>query len=167
MAVVGVDALRYLWSERQPEEIAADLSRIVATYSARYDSDRVMLVGYSLGANVLPFAWPYLDAPTRDRLSTIALLAPERRTGFSVTVTGWMGAHTGDADVTAAIERLPAARTLCIGGREEKDSPCADPRLRATDDILLPGGHHFDGDYIALADLLLTRFLPPQRVGAR
>lgn len=164
IATVGVDSLRYFWSERSPQEIAADLDKIVETYTGRYDTNRVMLVGYSMGANTLPFAWPYLKPETQKRLALVALLAPEATTGFSVSVSGWMGGATGDADVIGAIAKMPPRRVMCINGKDEDEPPCADPRLAATRVVMLPGGHHFDEDYTALADMLIGKFLPPESV---
>ena len=38
-----------------------------------------MLIGYSFGANVLPFAWPKLQPETQARVRLFALLAPENK----------------------------------------------------------------------------------------
>ncbi len=68
------------WDERQPRQVAADIDAMLA------DADPtgtlpVLLIGYSFGANILPFAWPALDPAIRARTPLVALLAPERRTG--------------------------------------------------------------------------------------
>jgi type IV secretory pathway VirJ component len=155
--VVGIDALRYFWSDRTPEDMARDTALMV---KAADPTERlpILLAGYSFGANVLPFAWPKIAADIRARTRLIALLAPEEKTGFQISVGGWLGLSMGDADVVAAILALPSAITLCIYGQDEEDSACKAPRLAKKEVLALPGGHHFDSDYERLTGLILTAF---------
>ncbi len=64
VSVVGLDSLRYFWRARTPEGLAADLERIVRYYAGAWQKSRVLLIGYSQGADVLPFAVSRL--PERD-----------------------------------------------------------------------------------------------------
>lgn len=155
-AVVGIDALRYFWSERTADEMARDTALMVkaADPSGRLP---ILLAGYSFGANVLPFAWPKLDPEIRARTRLVALLAPEEKTGFQVSVGGWLGMSTGDADVVDALLALPPAVALCIHGEDEDDSACTSPRTRG-EVLALPGGHHFDADYRRLTAVILAAF---------
>ncbi|MEI4487937.1 AcvB/VirJ family lysyl-phosphatidylglycerol hydrolase [Frigidibacter sp. MR17.14] len=156
--VVGLDSLRYFWAQKQPGTIAADLSRAItsADPSGRL---QVMLLGYSFGADVLPFAQPLLPQGIRDRVALTALLAPGRTTDFRVHVTGWLGVQSGSADIVGAVAKLPVATTLCVWGKDEgKDSACSDPSLDSVPQIQTAGGHHFDGNYKGLAATLLDRF---------
>src|SRR5437016_5523971 len=54
--VIGFDLMRYLWRGGEPKELAQDLNRIMTHYLATWNKKAVTLVGYSLGADVLPFA---------------------------------------------------------------------------------------------------------------
>ncbi len=54
---IGVDSLRYFWSRKTPAQTAADLARIIDVYSEKWGVDRVILVGYSFGADILPAAF--------------------------------------------------------------------------------------------------------------
>jgi len=52
---------------------------------------------------------------------------------------------------------MGGASVLCLYGAEERDSPCprlAGPAIKA---VALGGGHHFGGDYAALAAQILSR----------
>lgn len=147
--VVGLDALRYFWTDRDPKTVAADLAAMLQEADPGKTLP-VLVLGYSFGADLFPFAWPYLPAALRDRVRLIALLAPGRSTGFSVSVKGWLGLG-GEHAVVPQLAALPAERVLCIHGSKETDSPCRDPSLAGTRKLLIDGGHHFDGDYPALA----------------
>lgn len=52
---MGLDWLRYFWNERTPHSTAADVDRIVQHYLAAWEKKEVVLIGYSQGADVLPF----------------------------------------------------------------------------------------------------------------
>ena len=45
---------------------------------------------------------------------------------------------------------------ICIAGSDEDDSLCMEKGLKHTKTILLPGGHHFGGNYEELADKILN-----------
>src|SRR5438093_10410180 len=54
MPVVGLNALQYFWKKKTPEEAARDLESIITAYSTKWNKPRVLLIGYSRGADVLP-----------------------------------------------------------------------------------------------------------------
>ena len=70
--VVGLDSLRYFWTPRTPDGIAADLGRIIRYYTVAWHRPKVLLIGYSQGADVLPFA---VNRLPRDAAAQVALAA--------------------------------------------------------------------------------------------
>lgn len=155
VAVVGFDSLRYFWQPRTPEGLAQDLRRILTRYQTRWPDRAVILIGYSQGANVLPFAYQRLPAELQARVARLVLLGPGERAAFAFQVSQWWRKDTGDYDVLPAARRLPGERTLCVYGQDEaEESIC--PRLAGTLPVMaLPGGHHFDGDMAHLARIVL------------
>jgi len=158
--VVGVDALHYFWSKRSPEELAGDIASLVHDADPA-DSLPVVLAGYSFGADTLPFAFPYLPAPIRERTRLIALLGPGKTTSFQVTISGWLGVDESGHDVPGAIAALPPDLVLCFYGKADGENGCNDPRLKGVSLVETDGGHHFDGDYIGLARKILNRAALP------
>ena len=53
--VVGWNSLQYFWTARKPDAAARDLERILRRYLAVWGKQEVLLIGYSFGADVLPF----------------------------------------------------------------------------------------------------------------
>ena len=53
--VVGWSSLGYYWTPRSPAGAAADLQRIIEHYTTTWRRSRVLIVGYSFGADVAPF----------------------------------------------------------------------------------------------------------------
>ncbi|WP_062219406.1 virulence factor family protein [Aureimonas sp. D3] len=153
--VIGVDALRYFWSEKTPEQMATDIETILGKANPKAGVP-VALLGYSFGADTLPFAYPKLPQIWADRIDLLGLLAPSQHTGFQISVGGWLGMATGDQDVVKALEAVPISKILCIYGTEdEADTACLAPALADAAKVAIEGGHHFDGDYEMLAERLL------------
>ncbi|HVR51230.1 MAG TPA: AcvB/VirJ family lysyl-phosphatidylglycerol hydrolase [Pseudorhodoferax sp.] len=152
--VAGFDSLRYFWSARTPEGLAADLDRLIRHYAARWQRSEVIVIGYSQGADVLPFALNRLPEATRAMVRLGVLLAPGQRAAFEFHVSNWLRAG-GDRPVLPEAQRLQAAGTLCVHGLEEKQSLCPLLTPAQARVLALPGGHHFDGDYPALAARIL------------
>ena len=152
--VVGLDSLRYFWKARTPDGLASDLDRMVRYYADRWKRSEVILVGYSQGADVLPFAINRLPAATRASVKLSALLGPGQKASFEFHLSNWLG-PSGDKPIAPEARKLSAANTVCVYGLSEKNSLC--PQLAPTHARAMPltGGHHFGGDYEKLATLLL------------
>lgn len=153
--VVGIDALRYFWQHKSPQQGAADLSRLMQTYREKWGARHFVLAGYSFGADVLPAFYNQLPAADQQQVQAILLLALARSGSFEIEVQGWLGKAGGEAATAPELLKLPAAKVLCVYGSEEAaESGCTLPK--APGELLqLPGGHHYDGDYPALAERLL------------
>jgi type IV secretory pathway VirJ component len=158
VSVVGVDVLRYYWRTKPPEVAARDLARIMQRYEQLWGDQQVILVGFSFGANVIPFMVNRLPPAQRSKIKLITLLSPERTTAFEVSPAGWMGKA---ADATIPIEpELKAMATIplqCVYGTDEgQDSLCTTEAATRFDVIRKPGGHHFDNKYDQLADAIVA-----------
>jgi len=156
--VVGVDSLRYFWHAKAPERVAADLSAIIGASRAAWGDVQLILVGYSFGAGVLPFAVNRLPPADRGHVVEVSLLGLEARAPFEIEVTGWLGRapSTSARPVLPEIQRLDPSLLQCFYGDEETDSLCRDPAFARAQVIHTAGGHHFDGNYVGLADRILA-----------
>jgi type IV secretory pathway VirJ component len=157
--VIGLDSLRYFWSRQTPEHTAADVERIIRAYGAKWGARHVVLIGYSFGADVLPFVYNRLAAAERDKVSLLSLLALSKGADFEIRVVGWLGAGPSAVALPVAPElaRVPARLVQCFyGDSDAPDSGCPALAGGAADVIRTTGGHHFDGDYKALARRILA-----------
>jgi len=151
--VVGVDSLRYFWTEKKPEDIAKDLAEIIDSYGDRFGTKHVMLIGYSFGAAILPFAVNRLPKAARDQIVLVSFLGLGPRADFQFHPEGWLGGEPDESAplVLPELKKLDMARVQCFYGEDEDDSLCPDPALAGASVIQTKGGHHFDGDYGAIA----------------
>ena len=154
--VVGVDALRYFWTRKDPKDAAADLAQLIDGYTGEWKAKHVLLVGYSFGADVLPAMINLLPRADRDRIAQVSLLGLGTATDFEISVGGWVGADDDTGVQTVPeLKRLDMKLIQCIYGEEDEDAACARLEPLGAEVIKTTGSHHFDGDYDALAERIL------------
>lgn len=162
VAVVGIDSLRYFWSRKTPDEVAADLALLFDHYGAEFGTDRYAIIGFSFGSDVMPDVWPRLPKTVKDHVRVVSLMALGTNADFEVTVEGFIGTASAESrPLRPLLHNLPLDRTQCIYGREEAedgDTSCTAPEIEGAQRIPLEGGHHFDGDYAKAAEAIWTRF---------
>ena len=76
--VLGVSCLDYYWRNRSPEESARDLDALIDKYSAQWHRQKVWLIGFSFGADVLPTIVNKLSPANRARITQMVLLSPSQ-----------------------------------------------------------------------------------------
>ncbi len=152
--VVGWDSLRYFWTPRTPEGAARDLARIVDHYALAWNKSRVVVIGYSMGADVMPFLANRLPVEARLRVDRMALLGPGTEAFFEFHVGFWLGRMTGGRPIAPELAHLSADRVLCVSGSEEPQSLCRQGAASSLRRVELPGDHHFGGAYDRLGELL-------------
>jgi len=156
LPVVGLDSLRYFWTARTPDGAARDLARILRHYLAAWNRKEVLLIGYSLGADVLPFMAARLPPDLLGRVRLIALLGPDRSASFEFHVGEWLGlGESSQWPVLPEVRKLAGRQILCLYGDKEDDSLCPEIAPTLGKAVALSGAHHFGGDYEAVAGLIL------------
>lgn len=161
IAVVALDSRRYFWTERDPAKVAHDLQRILKHFRREWPIEAVALVGYSFGADFLPLAYKHLSARTRRSVALVSLLA--------LSPAGDLQIELNDADYPNAKPLLPdaahidAALIQCVYGEDDALAAMACPALAAArpdiDVHKQPGGHSFNGDVEALAEIVAAPLL--------
>lgn len=156
MPTVGVDMLRYFWTWRSPKDAAADLSRLIHHYRKEWQVEKVVLVGYSFGADVLPALYNELPAEDRAAILQMSLLAVGENANFEVTVGEFLDTGNENAQPTKPqLDKIEPSLLQCFDGKDDDDSICNALAAKGVEVITTEGGHHFDGDYEGLARHIL------------
>src|SRR4249920_3822451 len=58
--VVALNAKEYFWKKKTPAQTAADVTRLIKTYQVKWKRKKILLLGYSFGADVMPFIYNLL-----------------------------------------------------------------------------------------------------------
>lgn len=156
LPVIGYNSLRYFANPRTPEAAAADLAADLRRQMAAWGKARVVLVGFSFGANALPAIVPRLPPDLRARVRLVALVGLGPTGDLRFTPASWLDRGTADAFATPpAIAALRGQRMVCIYGDREPHAVCPTLPPDLIGRVALHGGHHFDGDYDGLARAIL------------
>jgi type IV secretory pathway VirJ component len=173
--VAGVSTFKYFWRYRSPDESARDLDRLLDRYTAQWSKKRVLLIGYSFGADVLPTIVGKLRQDNRAKLTQLVLLSSSRDVNFEIELEGymqqgWWTTHTHNflqwLNPVVHTDAIPPILALsgkppmaCYYGTEDaEDSGCTDPKLPSFVTVYKKAGsHHFDENYEQLATELIDR----------
>jgi pimeloyl-ACP methyl ester carboxylesterase len=147
VTTIGWSSLRYFWQARTPDEVLGAIERV-----ANAVADRALFVGgYSFGADVVGHLAARLDRLARG----ILLVGAEKYATFEISPLDWVRTSTATTPYPVA-PSLEKAKLpwLCLESESGlSDSGCPDRSSELQRRIVLPGSHHFSGDYEALADL--------------
>jgi type IV secretory pathway VirJ component len=154
--VVGLRARAYLSrGRRTPEGTARDVERVARHYMARWGRDRLAIIGYSRGADFVPFVANRLSPDLRARVAVLGMYGIADAASFEFRWQDLVKDTRRATDLPTAPElaRLRGTPMFCVYGTDEKDSAC-----RGIDPTLVraharSGAHHFDGDPAALGAL--------------
>ena len=154
---VGLSSLRYFWTKRTPDEASRDLACILRHYLAAWHKEKAILIGYSFGADVLPYMASRLPEDLRHHVALVAILGPSTQATFEFKLSDWLtgGKRSEGYPTKPEVKRLKGMNVICVYGKREKDSLC--PQLDPGDAKLIetPGSHHFDHDYKNLTYIIV------------
>jgi type IV secretory pathway VirJ component len=142
---VGLDSKKYFWNRRTPEETASDIAKALNYYGQEWMREKFVLIGYSLGAEIVPFIVNRLPDEIRSKLESAVLLSPAVTTDFEIHYSNMLGMGNRQntyktVDEIIKMQKLP---TLIIFGDGEKTEI---PGLLSGTSVTIrkiPGDHHY------------------------
>jgi type IV secretory pathway VirJ component len=142
---VGLDSKKYFWKRRTPEETASDIARSLNFYGEEWGRTKFVLVGYSLGAEIVPFIVNRLPEETKSKIESVVLLSPATTTDFEIHISNMlgMGNRQNTYNTIDEIIKLQSVPTLIIFGDGEKTEI---PALLSKTSVIIkkiPGDHHY------------------------
>jgi len=153
--VIGWDSLQYFWSARTPQGASADLDRVLRHYAGAWGKSHALLVGYSQGADTMPFMVNRLPPATRGLVDLTALLGISDSALFEFHVANWIGDPGGGLPTLPELARWRGSPYVCIYGEQDGESVCGKLSGKEGSAVRLPGGHHFGGSYAEIATQIL------------
>lgn len=146
---VGFDSLSYFWKPRTPLTTSQDIERVITQYLEKWNKKHVILIGYSFGADVLPFIANNLSAETQGKISLVALLGMGKTAAFEFRLSSWMNADKNSDRllISPEIEKMKWANSICIYGIDDTAANCLPIENLGVKAISMSGDHHFDEKY--------------------
>ncbi|MGC4034706.1 MAG: AcvB/VirJ family lysyl-phosphatidylglycerol hydrolase [Chitinophagaceae bacterium] len=153
--VVGLNAREYFWEKKTAAQTSKDMSSIIADHMKPKKNKSFVLIGYSFGADVMPFAIANADAGVMNELKYVVLMSPSSKTDFEVHVSELLGIGSSSGESVVAEMNKVSKPILFISGEKENDFPLNELKIKNYKSEKIPGGHHYDGDPAAVCNIIL------------
>jgi len=157
LTVIGLDAQKYFWNARTPDQTASDLSKALSHYLEQFGKQRFVLAGYSFGASVVPFVADRLPAELKPHLSAVWCLSPDVTADFEIHILDMLslGSNAETYNVLNEVKKIKNIPVTSFFGKGEgTEIPVQFAKAGLKTDII-PGDHHFGNDFNGIADTFL------------
>lgn len=163
MPVIGLDAQKYFWNEKSPEGTAGDFAPLIEEYLQRWHKTSFVMLGYSFGACVSPFIIEKFQENLKDKLSGVYCFSPDVTGDFEIHLSDMLHFKNQERyNVPEGLVRIKAYQPVCIFGDEEDEQTVGAFSRDGIRIEKLPGSHHYDDDYSAIAHVVLKDFSEPK-----
>lgn len=157
--VTAMDARNYFWHKKTPEQTTSDISKYLEREMALFPTPRIILVGYSFGADVTPFIVNMMPATLKEKLMSVVMLSPSTSTDFEIHVTDLFGGNSKRSmEVLPAINAMNIPKAAIIFGSDEMAYGKKRVTLRNCMLVTIHGNHHYDGDAQKVASVIIKYF---------
>jgi type IV secretory pathway VirJ component len=154
LSVLVINTKKYLLLGKKPERIACDIENLIDRYSSRWNKENVLLLGYSMGAEIIPFAVNCMDDRYVHKLNDLVLIGPWQKATFRTRLSDYVVEINRGADIYTQLVKMNRVYVICD---DNKYSICHKDLHGAIDHDFLGGGHHFGKDYATLTKLIGKR----------
>lgn len=146
--ILAIDSKVYFWKRKTPQELTKDMLNLLYEHLDKGVSKHFVLIGYSFGADVIPFLANSMHGTIKDKLLQAVMLEPSSSTDLEIHLSDLIGrSHVKRSmDVIAAINQM--ANTLpsvLLFGSKTDDFPTFRLHAPHLSIKIIPGDHHFDG----------------------
>lgn len=145
--VIALDAESYFYDKKTPEQTAQDIAGYLSKKLNGRVNKQIALIGYSFGADVLPFILNRLPKNILDNIEASFIMASSGSTDFEIHWLDMLGINKKRSmDVVNEINKISNQRIIIINGSDENNLDLNRINLKKYTLVVIPGGHHFDGD---------------------
>ena len=140
--VLGLESRTYFATRRTPEGTAAALEQTVREHLDRWQRHKLVIVGYSRGADVIPFVLNRWPSELRARVQATVLIAFSENASFEFHLDDLIRdvRRATDVPTRPEMEKASGIASWCIHGVEEEESFCQQP-VSGMQVLAHPGAH--------------------------
>ncbi|HEY5406347.1 MAG TPA: AcvB/VirJ family lysyl-phosphatidylglycerol hydrolase [Ginsengibacter sp.] len=155
--VVELNSKSYFWDKKTPEQTATDVNNYLVKKLAGRKNQQVVMIGYSFGADVLPFILTRLPKDVHEKILVSFLMASSGSTDFEIHWSDIFGGNSKrDLDVVSEVNKLVDDKIVIISSSDDRHLEANKITLKRYTHEVLPGGHHFDGDTDEIVKVILN-----------
>lgn len=160
--VIGLNSLKYFWSKKTPQQAGADVAALMEYYGKQWNNHTFLLVGYSMGADVLPFIYQHLGATLQGQTASLVFMSPSASTDMVVHISDMLGKSStkGELNVPQGMNTITNKPLLLIFGKDENDFDLHALTVTNYKSLVLPGGHHYNDDATGVVTQMVAHWGP-------
>lgn len=157
--VVAFDSRKYFWNAKTPEKFTTDVQHTIEYYCASWKLDRIVIVGYSFGADVAAFLPARLKLTKVNKIVSMVLLSPSYSTDFEVKLSDMIsGSSKVERKYNVEAELLKSTvPVLCLFGEDEdlylNEALTKSGKVKVKE---IPGSHRYDNNVELIIKLILS-----------
>lgn len=156
VSVLAINTKKYLLSKKYPNQICCDIETLIDRYNSKWKRKKVIIIGYSMGAEILPFAINCMEDKYKQKINDLILIGPGQKATFKVKLRDYYWELNKGEDIYPELQKMNKEKTYVICD-DNKFSICHKNLDGVVDHDFLGGGHHFGGDYNKLSRLVGKR----------
>ena len=150
--VIALNSFKYFWKKKTPQQAASDIARLLSIYTEEWHKQKIVICGFSFGADVAPFIYTHLPESFKTRVTLVQLISPSSFTDFEIHVMDMFGSGNAVRSMNIASEiNLIYVPVICYYGDLETQKPLSNIRKANFRNIILPGDHHYSNNYAEIA----------------
>ncbi|MBC7654300.1 MAG: virulence factor, partial [Oligoflexus sp.] len=156
-AVVGLDAQSYFWNAKTPDITSTEIEECINYYRLKLHKDKFILAGFSFGASLIPFIASRLNSEMKSKLINIFALSPDEFADFEIHLSDMLDINEGKEkyNVLNEFKKIKSVKPVCFFG-EDENLALKEKFVKTGIKVYnLPGGHHYDSDFISLSNQIL------------
>jgi type IV secretory pathway VirJ component len=161
LPVIGLDAQKYFWNEKTPEQTTNDIVIALKSYMEQWDRKSFVLIGYSFGADIVPFVANLLPVGFKSNFKGVFSLSPDDEGDFEIHVSDMLnlGSFHNNYNVASEMGNVKGVPKVCIFGATENSDITQLFEKKGAKVLILPGSHHYNNDFKALAESIVKSLI--------
>lgn len=158
--VFALNTKKYFWKKKTPLQASRDSENYLKQIIKNRKNKKIIIVGYSYGADVAPFIYNRFDPDFKKNIQKLIIIGPSKVNDFEIHLQEYVtGSMQYGYSVTNEINHLKNVPfTLIVSDFEYKYFPNTEITLKDYQFVHLPGNHHFSGNTKMLAKSVVSYF---------
>ncbi|WP_316820761.1 AcvB/VirJ family lysyl-phosphatidylglycerol hydrolase [Pedobacter gandavensis] len=159
LSVLGLDAQKYFWNAKNPDQTSKEVSLALSHYLNVMGKENLILAGYSFGASIVPFIANRLPVDLKSRLKSVISLSPDVTADFEIHLVDLFnfGSNKEKYNVIAELKKISPIVPVSIFGEGEGNKIKNQFLKEGLKVITISGDHHFDKDYEKISTVFLKQ----------
>ena len=158
--VFALNTKKYFWKKKTPLQVSQDTESFLKEVTKDRKNKKIIIVGYSYGAEVAPFIYNRFDEDFQKNIQDLMIIGPTKYNDFEIHLEEYVAERPETGyNVIHEINQLKNIRfTLVVSDIENEDFPKNEITLKNYQFLHINGNHHFSGNTKMLADSIVKHF---------